>query len=131
MGYIGAHCQRQSFGACGAGNSLLPATKWFWLPAPKPSVSSNGPHGLMGHLGLGEVPQSWDHETNDWQGKKEMTEGLSLETPLQTKSLHVGCPRSRIIPTTSHLGVVCVLFDNAILKILVERSSKPVPQEFP
>ena len=46
VGSIGAHGQRQSCGACGAGKGLLPATKWVWLLAPKPSVYCNGSHTL-------------------------------------------------------------------------------------
>ena len=67
------------------------------------------PNVHMGKLGLGELTLSWDHITGGWQGKNEMTEALPLDPTLQTKSLQVGYPRSRIIPATSQLGEVCVL----------------------
>lgn len=48
VGSTGARDPKQSFGACGAGKGLPSATKWIWLPAPKPSVSSNGSHWSHG-----------------------------------------------------------------------------------
>ena len=54
---------------------------------------------------------SWDHVTGGQQGQKEMTESLSLDPMLQTKSLTMGYLRIRIIPPTSQLGFVCVWAD--------------------
>ena len=89
------------------------------------------PTGHMGNLSLGELTLSWDHGTGGWQGQKEITECLPLEPTLQIKSLNMGYPRSRIIPATSHLGVVCVLADTCHLEDPSQRSSKPVPRRFP
>lgn len=71
------------------------------------------PVGRMGKLRLGAVTLSWDHVTGGQQGQKEMTESLSLDPMLQTKSLKVGYPRSRIVPPppASQLGVVWVWAD--------------------
>ena len=55
---------------------------------------------------------SWDHVTGGQQGQKERTESLSLDPMLQTKSLKVGYPRSRVIPPPDlQLGVVWVWAD--------------------
>lgn len=71
------------------------------------------PVGRMGKLRLGAVTLSWDHVTGGQQGQKEMTESLSLDPMLQTKSLKVGYPRSRVIPPPPdlQLGVVWVWAD--------------------
>ena len=85
-----AHGQRQSYGACGAGKGLLPATKWVWLPSPNPPVYSNGSHGSNGEPEGGvsdPVLESW----NWWLARPEGDDvGPSLEPTLQTKSLKVG-----------------------------------------
>lgn len=62
------------------------------------------PVGRMGKLRLGAVTLSWDHVTGGQQGQKEMTESLSLDPMLQTKSLKVGYLRSRIIPPRHRLA---------------------------
>ena len=62
MGSIGAHGQRQRCGACGAGKGLLPASKLFWLPAPKHSMYSNSAQWSHGEPESGEsdpVLESW------------------------------------------------------------------------
>lgn len=76
---------------------------------------------------------SWDHVTGGQQGQKEMTESLSLDPMLQTKSLKVGYPRSRIIPPPPprNLGLSGFGPTHVIRKIPGQRSSKPVPQESP
>ena len=74
------------------------------------------PTGRMGNLRLGEVTLSWDHGTVGWQVLKETAKSLSLDTTLQTHFLQVGNLRSRIIPTTSHLGVVCDLIHTGNLE---------------
>ena len=73
----------------------------LWIPM--------GPIGRMGNMSLGEVPLPWDHGTGGLLGQKERMEGLPLGTTHRTKSLHVGYPRRRIIPTTSQLGDFCVM----------------------
>lgn len=91
------------------------------------------PVGRMGKLRLGAVTLSWDHVTGGQQGQKEMTESLSLDPMLQTKSLKVGYPRSRIIPPPPprNLGLSVFGPTHVIRKIPGQRSSKPVPQESP
>ena len=104
VGSTGAHGLRQSFGACGAGKGLPSATKWVWLPAPKPSVYSNGSHWSHGDPEAGgSAPAlgSW----NRWLVRQEREDSrLPLDTTHKNKSLHVRYPRRRIIPTTSALG---------------------------
>ena len=70
---------RKSCGECGAGKGKLPATKWVWLPKPKPSVYSNGSHRshLKPEIGVGTL--SWDLGTGVVQGQREMKEGLSID----------------------------------------------------
>ena len=77
---------------------------------------------------------SWDHVTGGQQGQKEMTESLSLDPMLQTKSLKVGYLRSRIIPPPPpprNLGLSGFGPTHVTRKIPGQRSSKPVPQESP
>ena len=73
------------------------------------------PAGHIGKLRLWEMTLSWDHGTGGWQGPKEKREDLCLDPTLQTKSLHVGYPKSRIIPAASQIGVVCILADTCHL----------------
>ena len=89
------------------------------------------PIGRMGNLRLWEVTLSWDHGTGGWKGQKEMTEDLCLDATIQTMSLNVGYPRRRQLPAATQLVVVCFLSTSVFWKILVQRSSKPVPQVFP
>ena len=100
----GSHDQRQSFDACGSLKVLISTSKWFWLPASKPSFFPMVLTGCMGILRLGELPLSWDDGTSGWKGKKERTKGLHLYTTHNNKSLHVEFPRRRIIPSMSQLG---------------------------
>ena len=56
-GSVVANDQRQSCGACGAREGLLPATKIFWLPALELLVDtllvvSDTLRGVLGFLGL-------------------------------------------------------------------------------
>lgn len=93
----------------------------------------NGSRWSHGETEPGVVTLSWDHVTGGQQGQKEMTESLSLDPMLQTKSLKVGYPRSRIIPPPPprNLGLSGFGPTHVIRKIPGQRSSKPVPQESP
>lgn len=70
----------------------------------QPSVCYNGSRWSHGETEPGVVTLSWDHVTGGQQGQKEMTESLSLDPMLQTKSLKVGYLRSRIIPPRHRLA---------------------------
>ena len=69
----------------------------------------NGSHWSLGETETGGMTLSWDHITRGQQGQNEMIEGLSLDPMVQTKSLNVGYPKSRIIPPTLQLRFSCVL----------------------
>ena len=100
----------------------------------QPSVCYNGSRWSHGETEPGVVTLSWDHVTGGQQGQKEMTESLSLDPMLQTKSLKVGYLRSRIIPPPPpprNLGLSVFGPTHVIRKIPGQRSSKPVPQESP
>ena len=122
VGSTGAHGPRQSFGACGAGKGLPSATKWVWLPAPKPSVYSNGSHWSHGDPEAGgSAPAlgSWNH----WLVRQEREDSrLPLDTTHKNKSLHVRYPRRRIIPTTSQLCDFHVMENTLIWNITVHHS---------
>ena len=97
MGSVGAHGHRQSCVGYGAGKGLLPATKWIWLPAQKPSVYSNVSQCSQWNLRLGEVSLSWDHGKGVWQSQKETTEVLCLDPTLKP-SLSSGVPKKHNNP---------------------------------
>lgn len=69
------------------------------------------PTGRIGKMRLGEVSLSWNHGTSGLQGQKEITEGLFLDPTHQNLVSQIWAPKEQDIPTTSTLGVVCVLAD--------------------
>lgn len=56
------------------------------------------PIGCMGILCLGNMTLSRVHISGWQNGQDEMTESLSVDSTLQTISVKLGCPRSRINP---------------------------------
>ena len=103
VGSTGAHGQRQSFGACGAGKDLSSAPKWFWLPAANKSVYSHGSHWTHGETEAeGSAPA-----LGSWTRWLVRPEGDDRSLPLDTTpalSLHVGYSRRCIMAATLHLG---------------------------
>lgn len=64
------------------------------------------PVGRMGILILGNMTLSRIHITGGQQGQNEMTESPFVDSMLQTISVKLGCPRSRINPPALQLEVI-------------------------